>query len=438
MITWAVVSIFVIALLLIVFEKFDKAVVGLSGAILMVVLRVLDFHEAVAAIKFETIVLLMSMMLLVEITREAGVFSWVTVRLAGSSKGNPLYLFVVFAALSAIGAGLLSAFTIMVLMIPITVALIRGMGRDPYPYIMGELFFANLGGSLTLIGDPSNTIIGGASHLSFNQFVTNLALPVAGSLILVGLGFVVLHWKSHLKPISTDLKKLFVSQLLLKKIEHRWLSGNIRTSFMIKAVIVLFLTLIGFISQGTLGLSVAVIGLTGALLLLLVAAEEADLRVSLKSVEWSMLLFFASLFVMVAAIEKVGVLEHLSEFITQSAGDNYLMLLLTIVWVTGIISMLVDNIPFVTLMVPVILKIQADLPPGVDPTLLWWALSMGATFGGNGTMIGASSNVVCSELSRKEGVPITFLGYLKYGLPVMLITLSVASVYLVLRLNYFV
>lgn len=437
MITWIVVSIFVIALLLIVFEKLDKAVVGLSGAILMVILGVLNFQEAMAAIKFETIVLLMAMMLLVEITREAGVFSWVTVRLAEKSKGNPLYLFLVFAGLSAIGAGLLSAFTIMVLMVPITVALIRGMGRDPYPYIMGELFFANLGGSLTLIGDPSNTIIGGAGGLSFNQFVLNLGLPVLGSLVVVGIGFVVMHWKSHLKPISTDLKKLFLSQLLLKKIEHQWVSGNIRKSFMLKAVAVLFLTLIGFVLQDYLGLSVAVIGLAGTILLLLVTAEEADLKVSLKSVEWSALLFFASLFIMVAAIEKVGVLEHTSQFILESAGNDYLMLLLIIVWVTGLISMLVDNIPFVTLMVPVILKIQTDLPPGVDPTLLWWALSMGATFGGNGSMIGASSNVVCSEVSRKEGVPITFLGYLKYGLPVMFVALSVASVYLILRVNYF-
>lgn len=434
MLSGIVLTIFVATFALIVFEKFDKALLALIGAILMICFGAINFEQALGFIEFETVVLLMSMMLLVEVVRESGIFSWVTVRLAKKSKGNPLVLFILFSLTTAGVSAFLDNVTTIVLIIPITVALIKGMGRDPRPYVMAEIFFSNFGGGLTLIGDPSNIIIGGASGLSFNEFVKNLALPVLGTIALVSLGFIVTHWKNHLKPISQDLKKLFLSHMLLKKIEYKWVSTQINTAFMVKSLVALGLTFMGFLFQEKLGISIAVIALSGAVLLLLVAAEEANIKVSLRSVEWSTLLFFCGLFVMVGAVESVGILDMLSSKIVEMSGGSYWLLVITTLWLTGFTSMILDNVPFVTLMVPIVVNIQAQLGPGVDPNLLWWALSMGAVFGGNGTMIGASANVVGSDIARKEGINISFLEFMKYGIPVSLTALSVATLYLSWRI----
>ncbi len=433
MLPWVTIFIFLAVFLLIVFEVFDKAVLAMIGAVLMVVIGVLDFEMAIAYIEFETIVLLMAMMLLVEVSRESGVFSFLTVRLAQRSKGNPLLLFLLFCGVTAFMSAFLDNVTTIVLVVPVTIALLKGMGRDPKPYIIGEIIFSNIGGAMTLIGDPPNIIIGGATGLSFNQFIVNLWIPVLGSIVLITAVFVATHWKHHLKPITRDLKKLFVSQLLLKQIKYRFNNLYLNKDFMRKSVVILALTALGFLFQSYLNLSVGLIALAGAVLLLLVAAEEADLEHSLKSVEWSTLLFFAGLFVMVGAVEQVGFLNILSGKILMLSGESYIVLLLAILWISGATSMLINNIPFMTLMVPVIFNIQAGLTGDVDPNLLWWALSLGACLGGNGTLVGASANVIGADLAKKEGVNISFLQFMKYGLPLTLISLVVSSCYLALR-----
>jgi len=433
MLPWITVAIFIAVFILIVFEVFDKAVLAMIGAILMVVIGVLDFEMAISYIEFETIVLLMAMMLLVEVSRESGIFSWLTVRLAQKSKGNPLLLFLLFCGVTAFVSAFLDNVTTIVLVVPVTIALVKGMGRDPKPYIIGEIIFSNIGGAMTLIGDPPNIIIGGATGLSFNQFIINLWLPIFGSLGFIALIFVLTHWKHHLKPIGSDLKKLFISQLLLKQIKYRFEYLYLNRAFMRKAVAVLVFTTLGFLFQPYLHLSVGLIALAGAVLLLLVAAEEAHLEVSLKSVEWSTLLFFAGLFVMVGAIEQVGFLDILSEKIIHLGSGSYLVLLLTILWISGGISMLINNIPFMTLMVPVIFNIQAGLTGDVDPNLLWWALSLGACLGGNGTLVGASANIIGADLAKKDGVHISFLQFMKYGLPFTFISLIISSLYLAIR-----
>ncbi len=433
MLSWIVIAIFIAAFVLIVFEVFDKTVLAMIGAVLMVAFGVFNFEEAIYAIEFETIVLLMAMMLLVEVSRESGIFSWLTVKLAKKSKGSPLLLFVLFCGVTAFVSAFLDNVTTIVLIVPITIALVKGMGRDPKPYIIGEIMFSNIGGAMTLIGDPPNIIIGGATGLTFNQFIINLWMPIMAGILIIGLLFIAIHWKHHLKPISNDLKKLFISHLLLKKINYKFLSGYRNKAFMTKAVAVLILTTVGFLFQSQLNLSVAIIALTGAVLLLLVSAEEADLHVSLRSVEWSTLLFFAGLFVMVGAVEKVGALDVLSGFIVSISGGDYLVLLLAVLWVSGFVSMILNNIPFVTLMVPVIFNIQAGLTGDVDPNLLWWALALGACLGGNGTLIGASANVIGADMAKKEGVNISFLTFMKYGMPFTFISLVISSMYLTMR-----
>lgn len=430
---WIVIAIFVAAFVLIVFEVFDKAVLAMIGAILMVAFGVFGFEEAIQSIEFETIVLLMSMMLLVEVSRESGIFSWMTVKLAQKSKGNPLLLFLFFCGVTALVSAFLDNVTTIVLMVPITIALVKGMGRDPKPYLIGEIIFSNIGGAMTLIGDPPNIIIGGATGLTFNEFIINLWMPILVSIIIIGAIFIATHWKNHLKPISNDLKKLFISHLLLKKITKNFLAGYRNKAFMTKAVVVLGITALAFLFQGTLNLSVAVIALAGATLLLLAAAEEADLHVSLRSVEWSTLLFFAGLFVMVGAVERVGALDILSGFIIDLSGGSYVVLLLAVLWISGVVSIFLNNIPFVTLMVPVIFNIQAGLMGDVNPDLLWWAMALGACLGGNGTLIGASANVIGVDMARKEGINISFIEFMKYGLPFTFISLIISSAYLILR-----
>ncbi|HCW32332.1 MAG: arsenical pump family protein [Candidatus Peregrinibacteria bacterium GW2011_GWE2_39_6] len=437
MLTWIVIAIFLVTFLLIVFEVFDKAILALMGAVLMIVFGVFDFHEAIEAIQFETIVLLMSMMLLVEVARESGIFSWVTVQLSLKSGGNPLLLFLFLSCITFFTSAFLDNVTTIILLVPITIALVRGVGGDPKPYIIAEIFFADIGGVTTLIGDPSNIIIGGATHFTFNQFLFNLGIPGLTCMITVFLIFVLILWKNHLHPISNDLKKLFSNHLLLHKISYTFLRGRLNKVFMLKSVIILFLTIFGFFFQSTLGISVAMIALIGALMLLLVAADEADIHVSLRSVEWSTLLFFSGLFIMVGAMEKVGVLGLVSNSIIDFSGDNFMLLLLCILWGTGFTSMVLENTAFVTLMVPVIFSVQAQLPPTVNASLLWWALSLGACLGGCGTPIGASANVVALALAEKNDSHISFLGFLKYSLPFTILMLTISSIYLTLRVFYF-
>ncbi len=430
---WLPVLIFIAIFVLIVFEVFDKAILATAGAILMLLFGIINFHEAIEAIEFETIILLMAMMLLVEVSRESGIFSWLTVKMAKISKGSPLLIFLLFALTTAFISAFLDNVTTIVLVVPVTIALVKGMGRDPKPYVIGEIIFSNIGGAMTLIGDPPNIIIGGATGLTFIQFIQNLWIPVLISLAVISAIFVPLHWKSHFKPIATDLKKLFLSHLLIKKITYRFLSTELSKTFMLKSVVVLALTMFAFLMQQFFGVNVAVIALSGAITLLLVAHKEVKFEHSLQRVEWSTLLFFAGLFVMVGAIEKVGILDHISAFIVNASGGGYFMLLFLILWISGFTSMILDNIPFVTIMVPVIFSIQAQLDPALNGQLLWWALALGACLGGNGTMIGASANVIGIDLAKKEGVQVTFLEYLKYGLPLAVITLIISSGYLFFR-----
>lgn len=433
MLTFVTLGIFIVIFVFLTIDVFDAAVLALAGAVLMVILGVLTFEEAIQSIQFETLVLLMSMMLLVEISREAGIFSWLAVKIAKKCKGNPFILFLLLTLTTAVMSSFLDNVTTIVLMVPITIELVRGMGRDPKLYVIAEIIFSNLGGAATLIGDSSNIIIGGASQLSFSAFLINLGPPVLVSVVVISGLLIATHWKKHLKPISNDLSKLFVSQLLLEKIEYKFLKSDLNKTFMVKATAVIVLTIVAFWFQYTLGLGVGVIALTGAVVLLGLSAKEVELSHSLKSVDWSTLLFFSGLFIMVAALQKVGLLEMLTEFVLNISGENYLKLLLVIVWMTGFISMFLNTVPFVTLMVPVILSLQQHVPLDADPALLWWALSLGACLGGNASLVGASANVVGAGVARREGVRISFVEFMKYGLPLTLVTLSIASAYLAIR-----
>ncbi|PIR55216.1 hypothetical protein COU74_02320 [Candidatus Peregrinibacteria bacterium CG10_big_fil_rev_8_21_14_0_10_36_19] len=432
MLIYAALGTFSLAFLLIVFDVFDKALIAMLGALVMIILRIITPEEAIAAISFETILLLLAMMTLVNIASKSGIFNWISVKIASLTKGNPLAIFLLFSFLTAVSSAFLDNVTTVILIVPLTIELVKGMGKDPKPYIFAEMMFSDMGGALTLIGDPSNILIGGASGLSFMQFIQNLWIPILFSSILTAVAFVVVFWKK-LKPISKDLGELFVANVIIERIKHRYLRKTLHKDFVIKVVIALLITMLGFFFQEYIGLPNYVIAFTAAVILGIVTSKRVNIVHTLESVEWTTLLFFSGLFIMVAGVEKTGILFKLSEWISNSTTDiTYLSLM--ILWISGGVSMVLNNVPFITVMLPVIASIQLSFGEQ-DSTMLWWALSMGTCLGGNATIVGSSANVVSVDLAHKEGVHISFLEYLKFSLPLTIGVLSICSAYIILKLN---
>lgn len=428
------VAVFLLALGLIAFEVLDKALVALLGGVLMVFLSFLTPEEALLAVDFETIILLMSMMMLIEISRDSGIFSWMNVRLVALTRGNPLAIAIIFSLLTALFSAFLDNVTTIIIVVPITIELFNGLGRDPKPIILQEMLMANLGGALTLIGDPTNIIIGSSAELTFNDFITSLWIPVLGAIAASLTIFVIVRWQ-QLKPIDRNLKTLLLSMMLIRKLEYEFLNIEIDRPFIFKSAGIILATLAGFALQIQIGLPLHMIALTGALVLAIINYKEVKLHNILQRVEWPTLLFFAGLFMMVAGIEKTGILEQVSDMIANSSSDFGVILLL-ILWVSAIISMILDNIAFVTVMVPVIMGIQTDLAGHPNLSMLWWALALGAVIGGSGTLIGSSANVIAGDLARKHGVGVTFIGHAKYALPLALLSLCIASVWILATLNF--
>ncbi len=430
--TYLTLGIFFLAFVFIVFEIYDKSLVALTGALLMIIFGILTPVEAIEAIEFETILLLLGMMILVHIASKSGIFAWLNVKIAHLTKGNPLAIFLFFSFATFFLSTFLNNVTTIILIVPLTIELIRGMGRDPKPYIFAEIIFSNIGGSLTLIGDPPNIIIGGVADFSFTDFIVNLWIPILLSTIFALLVFIVKNWKA-LRPISTNLIDLVVANIIIKKIRLKFLKRTLHKDFIFKVVGVLTLTVLGFFFEEKIGIPSYIIAFTGAVLLALLTSKRVDINESFGSVEWTTLFFFAGLFIMVDGVEKTGLLEEISAWILGST-TNLFYLSVLILWASGIISMVIDNIPFVTVMIPVILGIQAEFI-GVDTSILWWALSLGACLGGNGTLIGSSANLISADIARKHGVEITFLNYMKFSLPLTFGVLTICSAYLFFVIN---
>lgn len=432
MLSYIALGIFGIAFLLIVLEWFDKSLVALSGALLMVIFGILSPDQAIESIEFETILLLLAMMLLVNIASKSGIFEWLNVKIASLTRGNPLAIFLFFSLITAVFSAFLDNVTTVILIVPLTIELVKGMGKDPKPYIMAEIIFSNIGGGLTLIGDPPNIIIAGATGLNFVDFIVNLWIPIAAAAVfaLIVFGF---FYRKSLKPIAGDLIELMVANIIIRKIRKRFVKTTIHKEFVFKVLAILALTFVGFLLQRQLGLPNYVIAFSAAVLLAILSRKRVDIHRMFESVEWSTLFFFAGLFVMVGGVEHTGLLHSLSEYVANST-SSVLYLSLLILWVSGFVSMILDNIPFVTVMIPVIVGIQANLP-GVDTSILWWALSLGACLGGNGTLIGASANVVSADLAKKQGVNISFLSYMKFSLPLTVGILIICSGYLFITIS---
>ena len=424
------ILVFLIVYVAITFELVNKAAAALAGVGVLVVLRVTTEHHAVGFIDFETLMLLTGMMILVSMIKKSGFFTIVSVKIAEITKGSPVKILVLFSIVTALMSAFLDNVTTVLIIIPIIIELTRGMGLNPVNYVLSQVFISNIGGTATLIGDPPNVIIGSKVGLSFNEFILNLTPAVIPVFIIV-LGYIWFINRVEFKPINTNMSKLVSVQLLLEKIRFEFANIKIDKNLMIKSLACLFLAILLFITQTITGLAPGVVALGMAMVLLIIS--RADVEHVLEEVEWSTLLFFTGLFILVGVLEEYGVIEWIAHNVFMNVGDNPYVIVLMVLWVSGIASGFLDNIPFTITMIPIIHLLLESNP--IPNNILWWSLALGACLGGNITIIGASANIVSVGIAKKYGVEISFIDFMKKGIIVTLISLVIASIYLVIYLR---
>ena len=423
------VAVFLAVYVALTFELINKAVAALLGVMILLVLRVVDEHQAVEFIDFETLMLLLGMMSIVAILRRSGFFTILSVKIAELTQGSPLKILVLFSIVTAVLSAFLDNVTTVLIIIPIIIELTSGMGLDPKLYVISQAVISNIGGTATLIGDPPNIIIGSKVGLTFNQFLLNLTLPVVVS-CFAALVFIWAVNRQRFRPIDTNLAKLFSVQLLLEKIRQHFLDTRIDRLFLAKGLGCLALAILLFVTQTVTGLTPGVVALLVAMILFTIT--RVDVEEMLEEIEWSTLLFFAGLFILVGVLEEKGVIEWLARNVFLRVGDNPYVIVLVVLWVSGIVSGFLDNIPFTITMIPIVNLMMQTHP--IPHNILWWALSLGACLGGNFTMIGASANIVSIGMAKRYGQEISFLEFMKSSVLITLITLIIASGYLMLYL----
>jgi Na+/H+ antiporter NhaD/arsenite permease-like protein len=409
---------FIVALAVIASERVNRTKVALLGAVIVVLFVGSEYDQelAVEAIDFNTIGLLAGMMILVYLTQETGVYDWIAIKAGQLSKGRPFWVVISLAGTTALLSAFLDNLTTILLMVPITFLLADALDVDPIPLIVIEIIASNIGGTATLIGDPPNIIIAGATDLSFNDFLTNLA-PVVFVTFFVVIGILYAVYRRRLQ--IPERNREFVMEMDA--------DSSIRDAGELKRTgPVLIGTIILFFAHQALHIEPATVALAGASVALLVTRQ--NLEETLSGIEWSTLFFFLALFVMVGALEDTGAIAEVANAIKDVTQGDRSAELLGILWISGIGSGVVDNIPFTTAMIPVVDSINDG-----DDDAYWWALALGADFGGNMTIIAAAANVAASGLAQRAGKPITFIDFFRVGFPVTIVTLLIATAYVTLR-----
>lgn len=412
------VIIFVATMIFIMTERVHRMTAALAGGVMMILCGVLTIHTSVGYIDAETICILVGMMLFVSVVKKSGLFEFIAIKSAKMVKGKPWAIMVAFIVITAFLSAFLDNVTTVLLIGPMTFAITKAMGLNPVPFIMTQIMASNIGGTATLIGDPPNIMIGSAAGLSFMDFVFNVGPAVLIVLVATTVVFYALYGRKE----KIHQEKL---ENLMKMDENLEIRDK---TLMMKSVIMIVLMIFAFIFQDALGLESAIIALGAAVIMMLIGRQEIDQIV--EGVEWTSIVFFIGLFVVVGGLQESGVIDLMADFIIDATHGKMLMAIIVILWVSAILSAFLDNIPFVATMIPLIMAMDGA---GIDVMPLWWALSLGACLGGNGTLIGASANVVLSGISAREGHPIGFRQYMKVGFPVMIIGICICTVYLVLR-----
>ncbi len=411
------VAIFAVALGLIASERVDRTKVALLGAALVLLTQTLDQEQAVEAIDFNTIGLLVGMMLMVRLTETTGVYTWLAIRAGQWSRGRPLAIVLALSVTTAVLSAFLDNVTTMLLIVPITFLLADALDIDPIPLVIIEIVVSNIGGTATLIGDPPNILIAGHTGLSFGAFIVNLA-PIAAFTLVFVIGGLYLAFRRRLQiapEARENVMRLDASRSIEDPAEAR------------RTVPILVLTILAFFFHKQLQLEPATVALAGASVMLLVTRQP--LGETIANIEWPTLFFLIALFVMVGALEHTGALEEVADGVASVTGGDRTAELYGILWTSALGSAVVDNIPFTAAMIPVV----DSLGGGGGDDAYWWALALGACFGGNATIVAAAANVAASGMAARAGRPIGFMTFMRYGLPVTAASLVLSTLYVMVR-----
>lgn len=417
------ITIFLIAYALIISEKVHRTIVGIAGAMLMILCGILTQEQAIHHIDFNTLGLLIGMMIIINITSETGLFNFLAIGAARKVKAQPIALLIALSLLTMICSALLDNVTTVLLTVPVTFSITAQLKINVKPFLISQILASNIGGTATLIGDPPNIMIGSAVGLDFMSFIYNLT-AVSIVIFIVTMALLVLIFRKDLKTtpelqaqvMRLDARKQISKPKLLKK-----------------CLAVLAVTITLFVLHGFLHLETATAALSGAALLLLISCtrDEGIIAKVLSKVEWTAIFFFAGLFVLVGALVETGVINTMAVEAMKLTNGDLTSTAILILWMSAIASAFVDNIPFVATMIPLIKDMGALGLTNLDP--LWWSLALGACLGGNGTLIGASANVVVASLAAQHGKQLSFLGFMKIAFPLMLLSIAISHIYVVLR-----
>jgi len=428
--TWVAVSILLLVYGVIMSEKFNRAVLSLLGAGLMILCGVLNQQQAVAGIDFNTIGLLTGMMVIVAISQKTGMFQYVAIKAAKAVKGSPWGILVMLSIVTAVFSAFLDNVTTVLLIAPVTLLITDALGVRPYPYLFAQIFASNIGGASTLIGDPPNIMIGSAANLSFMDFIVNLA-PITPVIFLLTLGVI---WFMFGRDLTASQEK---RDLIMQFDENEALKD---IPLLKKCLFVLFAVIAGFSVAHTFHLEPATIAMFGAATLLLLQTygqpvHEKDHAYEgiMSDVEWTTIFFFVGLFIIVTGVEHTGVIASLGEKVLELTDGDFNATVGAVLWVSAIASALIDNIPFVATMIPLVQSMEPTFGGAEAIEPIWWALALGACLGGNGSLIGASANLIVAGFAQRAGHPILFLQFMKHAFLLMIMSIAISHVYIYWR-----
>ena len=422
------ITVFVVAYALIASDRVNKTFIALAGAAIVVAFGVVSsddvFYSRETGIDWDVIFLLLGMMIIVSVLRQTGVFEYIAIWCAKRAKGSPLRVMILLVLVTAFASALLDNVTTVLLVAPVTLLVCDRLAINATPFLIAEVFASNIGGASTLVGDPPNIIIASRAGLTFNDFLIHMA-PIV---VIVMVVFIAMLRRLFRGSFDVDAER--VADVM--SLEEREAIRD--PALLVKCVAVLLAVFVAFVSHSFLHIEPSIIALLGAGVLILISrAERSDY---LSSVEWETLLFFAGLFIMVGALVKTGVVDDLARWAIELTGGNPLLTVMLILWVSAPVSGIIDNIPYVATMTPLVSELAASMPNMAHPDALWWALALGADFGGNLTAVGASANVVMLGIARRADTPISFWEFTRKGAVVTTMSIALAALYLWLR--YFV
>jgi Na+/H+ antiporter NhaD/arsenite permease-like protein len=432
---WIATSIFILSYILIVSEVLHKTIIALFSAALMIVLGIVTqgeaFHSTELGVDWNVIFLLFGMMVIINLMRPSGIFEYIAIKSAKVAKGKPFRIMVIFSIITAVLSAFLDNVTTVLLIVPVTMLICQALEIDAIPFLITEVIASNIGGTATLVGDPPNIMIASKAQLTYMDFICNLA-PI---IIIIMIAYIFTIWFIFGKRMAVreDLKKNIMEMDEKEAIKNHTLLW--------KSLIVLAITIIGFLFHGKLHMEPATIALFGAALLLVISGIKDPHKI-LAEVEWGTLFFFIGLFIIIGGVVNVGLIKWLSLKVLHMTNGNMFGMSMIVMWFSAFASSVVDNIPYVATMNPLIIDMAKQIWPNLSgaallhhPDLMpvWWSLALGACLGGNGTIIGASANVIVVGMSEKVGKPISFMKFMMYGMPLMIESVIISMIYVWLR-----